>query len=181
MDYSLTWWLFVLTFDITCRIIKDYCYVILLQIFLRRYITILSWFNINNLNFECLCYVLFTNWNNLFFFNTSVLLKLIKTETVSPSENKNFSGTVVHTPLIPALGREAVSERFQWVKGQPGLWHEFQDSQRYTLEPCPKKSVKQNNTNKHTEKNFKMSALVKMLLLRIIVYEQLYRCCRMAI
>jgi hypothetical protein len=38
------------------------------------------------------------------------------------------------TPLIPALGRQR-QEDF-WVRGQPGLQSEFQDSQGYTEKPC---------------------------------------------
>lgn len=56
--------------------------------------------------------MLFINWNNLFFFNISVLLKLIKTEIVSFFENKNFSGIVVYIFLILVFGREVVLERF---------------------------------------------------------------------
>jgi hypothetical protein len=48
-----------------------------------------------------------------------------------------------HTPLIPALGRQ---RRVDFcVRGQPGLWSEFQDSQSYTEKPClekPKKKIK---------------------------------------
>ena len=34
-----------------------------------------------------------------------------------------------------------------WVRGQPGLQSEFQDSQGYTEQPCLEKT-KQNKTNK---------------------------------
>jgi hypothetical protein len=34
------------------------------------------------------------------------------------------------TPLIPALGRQRQADF--WVRGQPGLLSEFQDSQGYT-------------------------------------------------
>jgi hypothetical protein len=47
------------------------------------------------------------------------------------------------TPLIPALGRQR-QVNF-WVRGQPGLQSEFQDSQGYTEKPClekPKKKKK---------------------------------------
>jgi hypothetical protein len=37
-------------------------------------------------------------------------------------------------PLIPALGRQRQAEF--WVRGQPGLQSEFQDSQGYTEKPC---------------------------------------------
>jgi hypothetical protein len=52
-----------------------------------------------------------------------------------------------HTPLIPALGRQRQADF--WVRGQPGLQSEFQDSQGYTEKPCLEK---QNKTNKQTNK-----------------------------
>jgi hypothetical protein len=47
------------------------------------------------------------------------------------------------TPLIPALGRQRQADF--WVRGQPGLQSEFQNSQGYTEKPClnkPKKKKK---------------------------------------
>jgi hypothetical protein len=41
------------------------------------------------------------------------------------------------TPLIPPLGRQRQADF--WVRGQPGLWSEFQESQGYTEKPCLKK------------------------------------------
>jgi hypothetical protein len=38
------------------------------------------------------------------------------------------------TPLIPALGRQRQGDF--WVRGQPGLQSELQDSQGYTEKPC---------------------------------------------
>jgi hypothetical protein len=46
-------------------------------------------------------------------------------------------------PLIPALGRQRQADF--WVRGQPGLQTEFQDSQGYTEKPSLRK---QNKTNK---------------------------------
>jgi hypothetical protein len=40
-------------------------------------------------------------------------------------------------PLIPALGRQRQADF--WVRGQPGLQSEFQDSQGYTEKSCLKK------------------------------------------
>ena len=40
-------------------------------------------------------------------------------------------------PLIPALGRQRQADF--WVRGQPGLQSEFQDSQGYTEKPCLEK------------------------------------------
>jgi hypothetical protein len=45
------------------------------------------------------------------------------------------------TPLIPALGRQRQADF--WVRGQPGLQSEFQDSQGYTEKPCLEKQTKQ--------------------------------------
>jgi hypothetical protein len=42
-------------------------------------------------------------------------------------------------PLIPALGRQRQADF--WVRGQPGLQREFQDSQGYTEKPCLEKKV----------------------------------------
>jgi hypothetical protein len=47
-----------------------------------------------------------------------------------------------HMPLIPALGRQRQANF--WVRGQPGLQSEFQDSQGYTEKPC----LKNKNKNK---------------------------------
>jgi hypothetical protein len=48
-------------------------------------------------------------------------------------------------PLIPALERQRQADF--WVRGQPGLQSEFQDSQGYTEKPCLKK-------NKEEEEDF---------------------------
>jgi hypothetical protein len=42
-------------------------------------------------------------------------------------------------PLIPALGRQRQADF--WVRGQPGLQSEFQDSQGYTEKPCLEKQT----------------------------------------
>jgi hypothetical protein len=56
------------------------------------------------------------------------------------------------TPLIPALGRQRQADF--WVRGQPGLQSEFQDSQGYTEKPCLKKQTnKQTNQNQNQNKN----------------------------
>jgi hypothetical protein len=52
-------------------------------------------------------------------------------------------------PLIPALGRQRQADF--WVRGQPGLQSEFQDSQSYTEKPC----LKNKQTNKQTNKQSK--------------------------
>jgi hypothetical protein len=50
------------------------------------------------------------------------------------------------TPLIPALGRQRQADF--WVRGQPGLQSEFQDSQGYTEKPCLEEKTKNNNNKK---------------------------------
>jgi hypothetical protein len=42
-----------------------------------------------------------------------------------------------------------------WVRGQPGLQSEFQDSQGYTEQPCLEKPNQTNQTNKQTNKRLK--------------------------
>ena len=44
-------------------------------------------------------------------------------------------------PLIPALGRQSQADF--WVRGQPGLQSEFEDSQGYTEKPCLEKKQQQ--------------------------------------
>jgi hypothetical protein len=64
-----------------------------------------------------------------------------------------------HTPLIPALRRQRQADF--WVRGQPGLQSEFQDSQGYTEKPCLEKK-KTKNKNK-TKKSFIDPHTVKIL------------------
>ena len=57
---------------------------------------------------------------------------------------------------IPALGRQRQGNF--WVRGQPGLQSEFQDSQGYTEKPCLKKTkTKTKNKNKETNKQKNLS------------------------
>jgi hypothetical protein len=54
-----------------------------------------------------------------------------------------------HTPLIPALGRQRQVDF--WVRGQPGLQSELQDSQGcYTEKPCLEKQTNKQNCNLST-------------------------------
>jgi hypothetical protein len=48
------------------------------------------------------------------------------------------------TPLIPALRRQR-QEDF-WVRGQPGLQSEFQDSQGYTEKPSLREKKKKDKS-----------------------------------
>jgi hypothetical protein len=59
------------------------------------------------------------------------------------------------TPLIPALGRQRQADF--WVRGQPGLQSEFQDSQGYKEKPClekPKKKKKKRLMIKKKQPSF---------------------------
>jgi hypothetical protein len=55
----------------------------------------------------------------------------------------NVSWAWWSTPLVPALGRQRQADF--WVRGQPGLQSEFQDSQGYTEKPCLKKQKQKQN------------------------------------
>jgi hypothetical protein len=59
------------------------------------------------------------------------------------------------TPLIPALGRQRQVDF--WVRGQPGLQSEFQDSQGYTEKPCLEKP-KNKKKKKKKKRNIKAIA-----------------------
>ena len=76
------------------------------------------------------------------------LLVRLKTATVYLGIKINRRAVVAHT-LIPVLGRQRQVDF--WVRGQPGLQSEFQDSQGYTEKPCLKKQ----KTNKQQKKGIK--------------------------
>jgi hypothetical protein len=65
------------------------------------------------------------------------------------------------TPLIPALGRQRQADF--WVRGQPGLQSEFQDSQGYTEKPCLEKQKNQPKSLnlKHKMLNWRDGSVVK--------------------
>jgi hypothetical protein len=62
-------------------------------------------------------------------------------------------------PLTPAFGRQRQTDF--WVRGEPGLQSEFQDSQGYTKKPCLEKQTTKtkNPTNKQTNKQTKKPTL----------------------
>jgi hypothetical protein len=74
--------------------------------------------------------------------------------TTATLRKKNVAGQWWCTPLIPALGRQRQADF--WVRGQPGLQSEFQDSQGYTEKPCLKK---QKQTNKQKEQHLTETGL----------------------
>jgi hypothetical protein len=55
-----------------------------------------------------------------------------------------------HTPLIQALGRQRQADF--WLRGQPALQSEFQDSQSYTEKPCLEKPKKKKKKKKKRKK-----------------------------
>jgi hypothetical protein len=61
------------------------------------------------------------------------------------------------TPLIPALGRQRQVDF--WVRGQPGLQSEFQDSQGYTEKLCVKNKQTNKQTNKQKQNKMKKNSL----------------------
>jgi hypothetical protein len=60
------------------------------------------------------------------------------------------------TPLIPALGRQRQADF--WIRGQPDLQSEFQDSQGYAEKPCLQNKTKQNT--KKTNKQQQQKSLI---------------------
>jgi hypothetical protein len=78
------------------------------------------------------------------FHNTQDFFSVYVSNSVS-------AGRWWRTPLIPALRRQR-QEDF-WVRGQPGLQSEFQDSQGYTEKPwLEKNKTKQNKTKQNKNK-----------------------------
>jgi hypothetical protein len=77
-------------------------------------------------------------------------------------------------PLIPALGRQR-QEDF-WVRGQPGLQSEFQDSHGYTEKPFPGKQNKTTPPKKKLNKKFKTKQNGLTLLIRYYFFSQKQRC-----
>jgi hypothetical protein len=64
-------------------------------------------------------------------------------------------------PNIPALGRQRQADF--WVRGQPGLQSEFQDSQGYTEKPCLEKTEKKKINSQKITKFFTKSLLVLIM------------------
>jgi hypothetical protein len=66
------------------------------------------------------------------------------------------------TPLIPALRRQRQADF--WVRGQPGLHSEFQDSQGYTEKPCldPPPPKKKRARDKHIQRSTALMCLPEL-------------------
>jgi hypothetical protein len=69
--------------------------------------------------------------------------------SVTPVKRMNNAGLWWCAPLIPALGRQRQVDF--WVRGQPGLQSEFQDSQGYTEKPVSENKNKNKRINKNSE------------------------------
>jgi hypothetical protein len=70
---------------------------------------------------------------------------------VDTRRNKTtYSRLWCHMPLVPALGRQRQVDL--WVRGQPGLLSEFQDSQDYTEKPCLEKLKQQEQQQQQQQK-----------------------------
>jgi hypothetical protein len=76
-------------------------------------------------------------------------------KTIDNLKSFLLAGRWWYTPLNPALGRQRQTDF--WVRGQPGLQSEFQDSQDYTEKPC----LKNQPTNQPKKKKKKKIPLLK--------------------
>jgi hypothetical protein len=70
-----------------------------------------------------------------------------------------------YTPLIPTLGRQRQVDF--WVRGQPGLQSEFQDSQGYTEKPCLEK---QKQKQKILDPNPRMQMVYGLRAWRLVLH-----------
>jgi hypothetical protein len=72
-----------------------------------------------------------------------------KQRHIKLAQEHKYSQAWWHMPLIPALGRQRQADF--WVRGQPGLQSELQDSQGYTEKPCLKKPKKKKKEHKYNQ------------------------------
>jgi hypothetical protein len=79
-----------------------------------------------------------TQWVKVLAANQS-LIPRTHTEVENQLLKLSSAGQWWSTPLVPALGRQRQVDF--WVRGQPGLQSEFQDSQDYTEKPCLEKQT----------------------------------------
>ena len=89
-------------------------------------------------------------------------------------------------PVIPAFGRQRQGDF--WVRGQPGLHSEFQDSQGYTEKPCLEKQnkTKQNKTKQNNNRmdftvfqvfGFNLGFILFYFIFSILLYFLGFCCC----
>jgi hypothetical protein len=77
---------------------------------------------------------------------------------------------VVHHSFIPEIGRQRQVN--SWVRGQPGLQSEFQDSQGYTEKPCLKKTKTKTKTKKtQTNKQKVLLRTIQHMLLCLTHFD----------
>jgi hypothetical protein len=77
-----------------------------------------------------------------------------------------MAGPWWHMPIIPALGRQRQVDF--WVRGQPGLQSEFQDSQDYTEKPCLGKKRQNKTTTAITKRPPKFKSFLTSMWCHII-------------
>jgi len=93
---------------------------------------------------------LFVFWVFIFLFSFSKYHFLAEFHFHVVNKKIQQSRAWWRTPLIPALGRQRQADF--WVRGQPGLQSEFQDSQGYTEKPCLEKQKTKTKTKTKTKK-----------------------------
>jgi hypothetical protein len=94
----------------------------------------------------------------------------------SPTEGRTYKHKKLyftwqwwHTPLIPALGRQRQADF--WVRGQPGLQSEFQDSQGYTEKSCLKNKTTKKKVALHIWETIHRWAFVFLNLCGFTQYD----------
>jgi hypothetical protein len=146
------------------------------------------WQNVLSLEVLILAILMAGKWNlRVVLTCISLMIKDFKHffkcfSTIQDSSFKNclFSQAWWHMPLIPALGRQR--QVHFWVRGQPGLQSEFQDSQGYTEKPCLEKPTnhptKQPNKQPNTPPPLPPHTHTKILCLALyLVFKLGYLCC----
>jgi hypothetical protein len=114
--------------------------------------------NNNNLMRSNKCNVMFLHqentWNNI-----KVMLYWKLLSPSYPIKHRIHCRAWCRTPLILALGRQRQADF--WVRGQPGLQSEFQDSQGYTETPCLRKQANKQTKQKQTNKKASHTISIK--------------------